>query len=119
MFNWRFTDSEETLVSTLDHAALTYVRGKSDPAADASATTTRAVFNAIVLRQRTFDDARQKGELSVAGNAAKLDRVDVVLRRLRPGVQHHRTLIGGSESAMGSRLWADHVRAAHGREPEA
>ena len=72
VLNWRFTDSGETLVSTLDHAALTYVAGKSLPAADASASTTRAVFNAIVLRQRTFEDARQKGELSVAGNAAKL-----------------------------------------------
>jgi alkyl sulfatase BDS1-like metallo-beta-lactamase superfamily hydrolase len=72
VLNWRFTDSGETIVSTLDHAALTYVQGKRVESADASATTTRAVFNAIVLRQRTFEDARTKGDLTVAGNAAKL-----------------------------------------------
>ena len=72
VLNWRFTDSGETLASTLDHAALTYVPGKQVESADASATTTRAVFNAVVLRQRTFDDARLTGDLSVIGNAAKL-----------------------------------------------
>lgn len=71
VLNWRFTDTQETLVSTLDHAALTYVSGKSNPSADGGVTTTRAVFNAIVLRQRTFDAARQGGEVTFSGNAAR------------------------------------------------
>jgi len=72
VLNWTFTDTKESLVSTLDHAALTYVPGKTSARADASVTTTRAVFNAVVLRQRTFADAQQQGVLTVIGNAARL-----------------------------------------------
>jgi alkyl sulfatase BDS1-like metallo-beta-lactamase superfamily hydrolase len=91
VLNWRFTDTQETLVSTLDHAALTYVSGKSNPSADAGVTTTRAVFNAIVLRQRTFDAARQSGEATFSGNAARfgelmsyLDDFDPAFRIVEP-----------------------------------
>ncbi len=72
VLNWTFTDTKESLVSTLDHAALTYVPGKTAARADASVTTTRAVFNAVVLRQRTFAEAQQQGAMTVAGNAARL-----------------------------------------------
>ena len=72
VLNWTFTDTKESLVSTLDHAALTYVPGKTSARADASVTTTRAVFNAVVLRQRTFADAQQQGVLTVVGTAARL-----------------------------------------------
>lgn len=72
VLNWRFTDTRESLASTIDHAALTFVVGKVAQNADASVSTTRAVFNAIVLRQRTIADARQRGDLTVTGNAARL-----------------------------------------------
>ena len=71
VLNWQFTDTQEVIASTLDHAALTYVAGKPAANADASVTTTREVFNAIVLRERTFDEARQRGELAVTGTAAR------------------------------------------------
>jgi alkyl sulfatase BDS1-like metallo-beta-lactamase superfamily hydrolase len=71
VLNWRFTDSGESLASTLDHAALTHVPGKIATAADAAVTTTRRVFNAIVLRQTTFADAERRGDLSFTGNGAK------------------------------------------------
>ena len=71
VLNWRFTDTQEVLASTLDHAALTYVVGKTAANADAGVTTTREVFNAIVLRQRTFDEARQRGQLTITGTAAR------------------------------------------------
>ena len=70
--NWRFTDTNETIVSTLDHAALTYVAGRTAPTAQVSVTTTRRVFNAVVLRQRTIDDAQATGEMTVTGAAARL-----------------------------------------------
>lgn len=70
--NWRFTDTGETLVSTLDHAALTHVGGRTATTADASVTTTREVFNAIVLRRRSLDEARAAGSLTVTGAAARL-----------------------------------------------
>ncbi len=72
VLNWRFTDTKETLVSTLDHGALTYISGKTAAKADATVSTTRSVFNAIVLRRRTFADAQQSGEMKVTGNAARL-----------------------------------------------
>ena len=72
VLNWTFTDTRESIVSTLDHAALTYVPGRTVASADASVTTTRAVFNAIVLRQRTFAEAQQQGAMTVTGNAARL-----------------------------------------------
>ena len=71
VLNWRFTDTGESLASTLDHAALTYVSGKAAAGADAGVTTTRPVFNAIVLRQTTFAEAGRRGELTVSGNGAK------------------------------------------------
>ncbi|MGC4082257.1 MAG: alkyl sulfatase dimerization domain-containing protein [Vicinamibacterales bacterium] len=75
VLNWRFTDTGESLASTVDHAALTYVMGKTAPAADATIVTTRAVFNAMVLRQRTVDEARQSGDLAIAGNTGRLSEL--------------------------------------------
>ena len=72
VLNWRFTDTRESLASTVDHAALTYVVGKVATNADASVTTTRAVFNAIVLRQRTIGDAQAGSDLTIVGNGARL-----------------------------------------------
>lgn len=85
VLNWRFTDTRETLASTIDHAALTYVSGKTSPNADASVSTTRAVFDAIVLRQRTVADAQQRGELTVTGNAARLTELMGLLDDFDPG----------------------------------
>ena len=72
VLNWRFTDTRESLTSTVDHAALTYVMGKTAANADASMTTTRPVFNAIVLRQRTIAEAQTSGEFTIVGNGARL-----------------------------------------------
>lgn len=59
------------LAVTLDHAALTHVGGKTAATAHASVTTTRPVFDALILRQRTFEDARQKGDATFTGDAAR------------------------------------------------
>ena len=72
VLNWRFTDTRELVASTVDHATLTFVMGKTASNADASVTTTRAVFNAIVLRQRTFAEAEARGELTTTGNGQRL-----------------------------------------------
>jgi alkyl sulfatase BDS1-like metallo-beta-lactamase superfamily hydrolase len=72
VLSWSFTDTNEILASTLDHGALTYVSGKTAAAADATVSTTRAAFNAIVLRRRTIKEAQQRGDMTVTGNAARL-----------------------------------------------
>lgn len=72
VLNWQFTDTKESILATLDHAALTHLPGRTSASADATVTTTRAVFNALVLRQRTFADAQEKGEVRVTGNPARI-----------------------------------------------
>src|SRR5882672_7535666 len=39
VINWRFTDTHESLASTLEHGALTSITGKTDPNAVATVTT--------------------------------------------------------------------------------
>lgn len=75
VLNWKFSDTRESVASTVDHAALTYVEGKTATNADATITLTRATFNAIVLRQRTIADAQSRGELTTTGNAGRLQEL--------------------------------------------
>lgn len=84
VLNWRFSDTGESLASTLDHAALTYVPGKVAAAADAGVTTTRRVFNAIVLRQTTFADAERRGDLQFTGNGARFTELMSLLDDIDP-----------------------------------
>ena len=73
--NWRFPDTKESAVSTLSHGALTAVMGKDATNADATVTMPRAVFGAVVLRQRAIGDAIQAGDARVAGNATRVTQL--------------------------------------------
>jgi len=68
VINWRFTDTHETLVSTLEHGALTWSNGKVDPHADVTVTTTRQVLEPVILGQKTLANALNQG-MSANGNA--------------------------------------------------
>ena len=52
VINWRFTDTRETLVSTLEHGALTAIVGKADPKAGASVVTSRRALEPVILGQK-------------------------------------------------------------------
>ncbi|MGC4082255.1 MAG: alkyl sulfatase dimerization domain-containing protein [Vicinamibacterales bacterium] len=91
VLNWRFTDTGESLASTVDHAALTYVMGKTAPAADATIVTTRAVFNAMVLRQRPGRRGTTERRSRDRGKHGPPLRAVLVPRRLRSGVRDRRT----------------------------
>lgn len=65
VINWHFTDTGETLVSTLENGALTWIGGKADPHADASVTTTRQALEPVILGQKALADAG----MTVMGNA--------------------------------------------------
>jgi alkyl sulfatase BDS1-like metallo-beta-lactamase superfamily hydrolase len=69
VINWKFSDTHESLASTCQHGALTAISGKTDPAAAATVTTTRSVFESIILGERTLSDAIQHGDLVTSGNA--------------------------------------------------
>jgi alkyl sulfatase BDS1-like metallo-beta-lactamase superfamily hydrolase len=70
--NWRFTDTGEQYVLTLENATLNHVGGRQDPNADATLTLARPVLDAVMARQSTFRDEIAGGRMGLAGNAAKL-----------------------------------------------
>ena len=67
-WTWIFTDTRESLTSTLEHGALTSTTRKIAPNADTTATTTRPVFEAVILGQRTLADALDRREITTSGN---------------------------------------------------
>lgn len=70
--NWTFTDSNQTFAMNLENSALTHTAGKPSDNADVSIKLTRATFDAISLKQRTFVGAIATGDVSVWGNPLKL-----------------------------------------------
>src|SRR5882762_1288142 len=69
VLNWQFTDTRESLASTLEHGALTSITGKTAPNAVTTVTTTRTVFESIILGQRTLADAMGHREITTIGDA--------------------------------------------------
>ena len=82
VINWRFTDTNETLVTTLAHGALTVMGGKPDPRADASVTTTRAAFEPVVLGRKSLSDAG----MTQAGNAKSVSDLWALLATFKSGI---------------------------------
>ena len=68
VINWTFSDTRESLTSTLEHGALTSATRKSVSDAAATVTTTRPVFEAVVLGQRTLADALDGHQITTVGN---------------------------------------------------
>ena len=85
VINWRFTDTHETLVSTLEHGALTWSSGKADPHADASVVTTRQVLEPIILEQKTLADAMGHG-IAATGNANAVSDLWALLVDFKTGI---------------------------------
>lgn len=84
--NWRFTDTGETLTSTLEHGALTWISGKAAPNAHTTVTTSRPVFEAVVLEQRTLTDAIDHGEIIASGNAGAVSELWALLVDFRQDI---------------------------------
>ncbi len=68
VINWGFSDTHESLASTLQHGALTAISGKADPSATSTVTTTRGVFEGVILGQRTLNDAIEHSEIATTGD---------------------------------------------------
>ena len=67
--NWRFTDTGESLASTLQHGALTSITGKTASNAVVMVTKTRPAFESVIVGQRTLADATQHHEITTIGDA--------------------------------------------------
>ena len=70
--NWTFTDLNENHVMNLENSALTHTSGKLSDKPDVSLTLTRAALDAITLKQRTFADSIQSGDINLGGDPTKL-----------------------------------------------
>jgi alkyl sulfatase BDS1-like metallo-beta-lactamase superfamily hydrolase len=70
--NWTFTDLNERHVMNLENSALTHTSGKLSDEPDVSLTLTRAALDAITLKQRTFADSIQSGDIKLSGDQTKL-----------------------------------------------
>ncbi len=83
--NWQFADAGESLTSTLQHGALTWIAGKTNPSVPTSVTTTRAVFESVVLGQRTLPEAMKAGDITVSGNPKAISDLFALLVEFNPG----------------------------------
>ena len=70
--NWTFIDLNENHVMNLENSALTHTSGKLSDKPDVSLTLTRAALDAITLKQRTFADSIQSGDIKLGGDPTKL-----------------------------------------------
>jgi alkyl sulfatase BDS1-like metallo-beta-lactamase superfamily hydrolase len=72
VFNWRFTDTHETFVLTLENCALTFIAGAQAATADASFTLARGVLDEVIAKQTTFPEAVTSGKIKFTGDPMRL-----------------------------------------------
>jgi alkyl sulfatase BDS1-like metallo-beta-lactamase superfamily hydrolase len=72
VINWKFTDSGDQFIMTLENSALTHVSGKLAAKAGAGFTLTRATLDSVLVKQKTFPDAISAGDIHVSGDPGKL-----------------------------------------------
>lgn len=72
VLNWRFTDTRQDYVLTLENSALTHVADAQAADADATLSLTRATLGEIALQKTTFPAAIQSGQIVVTGKREKV-----------------------------------------------
>jgi alkyl sulfatase BDS1-like metallo-beta-lactamase superfamily hydrolase len=72
VLNWRFTDTNETFVLTLENCALTFIAGAQAATADAGFTLARGVLDEVIAKQTTFPEAVTSGKIEFAGDPTRL-----------------------------------------------
>jgi len=87
VINWTFSDRNETHVMNLENAALTHRADKPDDKADTSVRLTRATFDAISARQRSFPDAIAAGDVGLSGHPAKRRELVALFGDFAPGFE--------------------------------
>jgi alkyl sulfatase BDS1-like metallo-beta-lactamase superfamily hydrolase len=85
VINWRFTDTHESLMSTLEHGALTAITGKTSSNASATVTTTRTAFESLILEKRTMADEMAQREISITGDAKAVSDLWALLVDFKTG----------------------------------
>jgi alkyl sulfatase BDS1-like metallo-beta-lactamase superfamily hydrolase len=70
--NWRFTDTGQRYLLTLENCALTYLAERQGERVDASIELKRATLNHLILRELTLSQAMADGRVSISGQAMKV-----------------------------------------------
>ena len=72
VINWKFSDTHESLASTCEHGALTWINGKADPNAATTVTSTRTAFENVILGRQALTNVMQQGGLTTTGDPKAL-----------------------------------------------
>jgi alkyl sulfatase BDS1-like metallo-beta-lactamase superfamily hydrolase len=72
VIGWDFTDVQERWTVTVENGALSAVRGRVAPDADAVVTLTRAAFDSMLLQEGDVAELFTSGAIVVSGDGAKL-----------------------------------------------
>ena len=72
VLNWKFTDTRESFVLTLENCALTYAEGMQAERADAGFTLARGTLDEVIAKQTTFPEAVSGGKIKFSGNPLRL-----------------------------------------------
>jgi linear primary-alkylsulfatase len=72
VLNWKFTDTDESFVLTLENCALTYTAGVQAATADSSFTLARGTLDEVIAKQTTFPEAIAAGKVKLSGNPMRL-----------------------------------------------
>jgi alkyl sulfatase BDS1-like metallo-beta-lactamase superfamily hydrolase len=72
VLNWKFTDTHESFVLTLENSALTYTEGVQAATAAASFTLARGTLDEVIAKQTSFPEAVAAGKIAVTGNPMRL-----------------------------------------------
>jgi len=81
VLNWKFTDTQQSYVLSLENSALSHVADAQSANADASLTLTRATLDDISLQKVTVPEAMKAGRIVVSG---KPEKVGELLGMLEP-----------------------------------
>jgi alkyl sulfatase BDS1-like metallo-beta-lactamase superfamily hydrolase len=71
--NMTLPDRKQKFVLYIENGVLNYTLGKHADTADAQVTLNRSVLDSINLRQITFEQASEKGQVTVEGNKDKFN----------------------------------------------
>ena len=70
--NWRFTDTGQRYLLTLENCALTYLSERQGERVDAAVELARATLNGLILRELTLSEAMADGRVIISGQATKV-----------------------------------------------
>lgn len=85
VLNWELGDTGERYALTLRHGALSAVRDKHAPEADATLALTRSALDRILRGATTVADAIQSGEVAIAGDSGKVAELFSLMDTFAPG----------------------------------